>query len=554
MRRLLALLTGVVVLLSFVSCNNGTTGGSVNSSSSDSQSVSTSSEPSSQLTSSDQASSSDTSSDATSSIDDKYGDMIPRKDVSLKNMSFGRVFYRAKQATTVYVIDVSGQSVQTVEMLRSLQGLVTRKQGGTVYLHNGSDASDFWLDYCSAEYGVYFENISISDALKKFSGHIKGAVTYNPDVSYELTVARNIAIQYDYLVSTGDAVFYTSPITVNKPVMSVKDQFADKRSAYNYIIDNCVEKSSTRYVALTGEDTAFFDYIYAVKALVLDFDFSEQWEVEMLSLITGRPDWNETAYVFSDRNVSEALKNVFSVDGFAVINIGDLENSTFFSSVNASFSGRGVHHNINKLSQNKVYVSLCLRIDSISDIQDGVYEAWRKKTAASRISVEFYPVLYEIAPPIAKWFVQNLTANDMLISADLGCGNANLSLMSESTAKKFRKNNEYFLEACGITVLNDGKNMYIAEEYYDSISGLSFSEPSKTIAAVMKFIDIDGLGHWLASTVPVEGSPIYFLIELPSSALGSSGFDELGDMIYDIQRERMGVFEFVLSENLLKYM
>ena len=544
MKRMFSLLIAVLMLLLFASCEQTP---------SDSSSTAGSQNESSDI-SSDISSESSEQSENPSSEDERYADMVAREEVVLGKMSFGKVFYRAAQVTDIYLVDITQEDEETVATLRSLQGLVARNYGGAIFLDDGSTASQFWLEYCSTEYGLYFKKATPAETVKHFSKYIKGAVEYSPDVSYEHTVAQNIAIQSDYVTVTGLSVSLVNSALTNKPLIDIRGLFKDKKSAYDYIMEKCLPTSSTRYLGLLSEDAAFFDYAYAVKALVLNLDFSESWETEMLSLLIGRPDWNDTAYVFTDHTVSSALANVFSADGFAVINMGSFSNSTVFSSASIEYNRHYASYENRALSESRIYASLYYNIESAADIQQTAYMVWSHKSEALSLSLEFYPIMYELAPPIAKWYRQNLTTNDMLVSADLGCGTANLSLMDEETALKFRQNNEYFLNVCDITVVSDSDHLYTAEEYYSQFDGLLVTEPSNTVNGVMRFTDTAGFENWLKSATPMQSSPMYFLIELPHTAFSGEDIGALSTIITETLRERKGVFEFVLTENILLYM
>lgn len=544
MKKILSLFITALILLSFASCgqippDSSSTAGSQNDSSD---------------VSSDIPSDSSYQSENPSSEDERYADMVAREEVVLDKMSFGKVFYRAAQVTDIYLIDITQEDADTVATLRSLQGLVARKYGGAIFLDDGSTESQFWLEYCSTEYGLYFKKATVAETVKHFSKYIKGAVEYSPDVSYEYTVAQNIAIQSDYVMVTGLSVSLVNSALTNKPLIDIRGLFVDKKAAYDYIMENCLPTSSTRYLALLADNAAFSDYVYAVKAVVLNFDFSESWEADMLSLLIGRPDWNDTAYVFTDHTVSSALVNVFSADGFAVINMGGFSNSTVFSSASIEYNRHYASYENRVLSENRIYASLYYNIESAADIQQTAYTVWSNKSEALALSLEFYPIMYELAPPIAKWYRQNLTANDMLISADLGCGTANLSLMDEETALKFRKNNEYFLTMCDITVVSDSDKLYTAEKYNAQLEGLLASESANTINGAMRFTDTVGFENWLKSATPMKNAPMYFLIELPYTAFRGEDIDALNEIITETLRESKGVFEFVLTDNILRYM
>ena len=70
----------------------------------------------------------------------------------------------------------------------------------------------------------------------------------------------------------------------------------------------------------------------------------------------------------------------------------------------------------------------------------------------------------------------------------------------------------------------------------------------------MRFSDQDSLESWLNTAVPVSNEPMYFLIELQSVDFDGEAFEDLGSIISKVQRKRVGVFQFVLTENLLEYM
>ncbi|MBQ9957551.1 MAG: hypothetical protein IJO89_00725, partial [Clostridia bacterium] len=211
MKRIVSALVSILLLLSLVSCTEPS-----NSPQTDSNL--------SELISSDGLSSEATSSE----IDERYEGMIPRTDVSLNKMTIENVFYSTAEVTDICLIDVSELDADTVETLRSLQGLVARNLGGAIYLHSGSAADEFWLEYCSTEYGFYFKRTTPADAIKRFSKYIKGAIIYSDDTPYEYTVANNVAIQSEYLVVTENSVSLVNSVLSNKPLIDIRKQFENK--------------------------------------------------------------------------------------------------------------------------------------------------------------------------------------------------------------------------------------------------------------------------------------------------------------------------------------
>ena len=201
-----------------------------------------------------------------------------------------------------------------------------------------------------------------------------------------------------------------------------------------------------------------------------------------------------------------------------------------------------------------IYASIHYNVDSLSDVQRTAYTVWSHKSTNSAISVEFYPVLYEIAPPIAKWFRQNRTTNDMLISADLGCGLANLSVMKPSTASKFRKINEHFLKMCGIDLVSDGQKIYTLGSFNDMLDGLTAPETESNITASISFIDVDGFKNWISKVEPISNAPMYFLIDM--SAVNFTGYEfvQVDKIITEILKNKKDVIKFVHVKNILQYM
>ena len=537
MKRIISVLILICLLLSLVSCTE-----SSNLPGTDSDL--------SELISSDEFSSEATSSE----FDERYEGMISRSDVSLNKMTIENVFYSTAEVSDICLIDVSELDADMVETLRSLQGLVARNLGGAIYLHSGSASDEFWLEYCSTEYGFYFKRTTPAEAIKRFSKYIKGAIIYSDDSPYEYTVAHNVAIQSEYLVVTENLVSLVDSVLTNKPLIDIRNQFNTKREAYDYIIENCLPQSSIRFLGFAGKGTAFADYLYAMKALVIDFDFSEDWENEMLSYLIGRPDWYEVSYVFADRNLSTALVNNFSANGFGIINAGNFTNTTLLASASIEYNSNKNKYDDKKLNKNMIYASIHYNVESLSDVQRTAYTVWSHKSASSSISVEFYPVLYEIAPPIAKWFRQNSTTNDMLVSADLGCGTANLSVMEPSTAYKFRKINEYFLKMCGIDVISDGKKIYTLNGFNDMMDGLVADETQSNITASMSFTDVEGFENWISNVQPISNAPMYFLIDLHASDFTGYEFVQVDKILTGLLKNKKDVIKFVHVKNILQYM
>ena len=536
MNRIVSALVSILLLLSLVSCAKPSNSPQTDSNLSDLSSDGISSEA------------------ASSEIDERYEGMVPRSDATLNKMTVKNVFYSTAEVSDICLIDVSELDDDMVETLRSLQGLVARNLGGAIYLHSGSAADEFWLDYCSTEYGFYFKRTTPADAIKRFSTYIKGAIIYSNDTPYEYTVANNVAIQSEYLVVTENSVSLVDSVLANKPLIDIRKQFKSKREAYDYIMENCLPSSSIRFLGFVGKGNAFTDYLYAIKALVLDFDFTEEWENEMLSYLVGRPDWYEVSYVFTDRNLSSALVNTFSASGFGIINAGNFTNTTLFSSASIEYLNNNMKYSNKELDKNMIYASIHYNVDSLSDVQRTAYTVWSHKSTNSAISVEFYPALYEIAPPIAKWFRQNRTANDMLVSADLGCGIANLSVMNPSTASKFRGINEYFLKMCGIDVVSDGQKVYTLNSFNDMLDGLTVPETESNITALISFTDVDGFKNWISAVEPISSAPMYFLIDMSASNFTGYEFIQVDKIVTEIIKNKKDVIKFVHVKNILQYM
>ncbi len=86
------------------------------------------------------------------------------------------------------------------------------------------------------------------------------------------------------------------------------------------------------------------------------------------------------------------------------------------------------------------------------------------------------------------------------------------------------------------------------------LDGMVMPDPISNITANMRFNDITSFNGWLSSVVPSDTSPMYFLIELPSAEFDRDDYTRLCDYIDTALPERENEVEFVLSENLLRYM
>ena len=129
-------------------------------------------------------------------------EVIPvRVPKTLGTMTMGKLFYKPKQASTIYKINTLNLSADYIAALRCLQGLVARTYSATIYLENTSDDS-FWSNYTATEYGLVFEEMTPADAFAKFKDKITTFVLYNEANAYEYEIAQTYASLNDGIAVT----------------------------------------------------------------------------------------------------------------------------------------------------------------------------------------------------------------------------------------------------------------------------------------------------------------------------------------------------------------
>jgi hypothetical protein len=348
-------------------------------------------------------------------------------------------------------VDVSMLHDDTVICLRSLQGLIGREMGGAVYLDNGKDADNFWRSYCTAEYGVLFKRLTAEELLEKYADVIGDVVIYTPD-SYEFYIAQNIASVSGGIIASPDVYERYKKYLSKSAPNNICGRWNSKQEAYDYSVRELLPKCSKNYISMLSPSEGFNDYAFAVQSFSCELSLSVDWEKALLADILSDERWQLPAVCFAESDNDTDWIDFASGYGFTTLAAGGFSNATFFSSVRVDI--RTVSSGTADISSDgSAYVSVCLSADSMGDVQQSGFEVWSNKRSVTHFAMEFYPSLFELAPPITNWYLQNTMPSDTLIAAS-GWGCVNDSRIPYDLYEIWHLTNNYFLSSCGITCVS----------------------------------------------------------------------------------------------------
>lgn len=503
-----------------------------------------------------------TSSANTSSVQS----IIDDKETPLGTLKSSKVFHKAKQAGIVYYADISEENDDMKATLRTLQGLVARTSSASIYLIDDDDDSDnFWRRYCSSEYSISFVFTDVDGIISLFKDMIKSIVIYSDEKekTYQFETAQNIAMINDGIIATESVMKRLEDLEVDAKQTDISNLFASKRAAYEYIITKIAPVASDSYIASTDQSCTFNDYIYAVKALNLNFDSGVSWQKEMHYKLIKSTRYRTLPILFNDNDSSANDIKRFSENGFVEINIKGLSNITFFSSVSSNSQAYSKVKGSDISGKNpSAYFSIGVDISSPGELQHIAHSIINDYRNNTPITIKIHPALLELAPPIMNWYVQNSSAKYSLICDGMGWSRVNLEKMNQDNREAWYTINNYFLDMSAITTtVCDITNDDILSEYISKtnlstviikgsaesvsdtkiidkatvINGISFSSPSK-------------LTKWM-STHDYD-MPSYYFVDLPLSLYG----DETGEIIDSIvsfaNKISVDKFRFTSVENL----
>lgn len=397
-----------------------------------------------------------------------------------------QAFYAPRHADCVYTLDISGLDKDTVDMLRTLQGLIARYDGGALYLI-GSDADRFWKNYAANEIGLYFQETTVEALLARYAGRIAGVVLYTPE-TYEYETAFNMAMLSDRLIATEEVARRYALLALGR-VSDLRHMYADQRAAYDAVLH--LLPATVEYGYWLGESGAFADYAYAVRAPM--FRLAPEERAAWLDAVSIGQEANPfRGVIFTEENLDRAPT---SEKGLGLLNVKGFGNATFFSSVTTTKKYTPKTSAVTAPGgEGLTYATLLLRAESLGDTVNRDYAVWQSQSGQVPVSYEFPTALSELAPMIVMWY-QGASVDNSRLVAGGWCGVEEKSV-SYTAYRKWHTVNNAMMAACGLNVaVTDALRE-------DAIYGESFGDCSS--AAGIFVADGSGDGSvWLSKNTPV---------------------------------------------------
>lgn len=485
--------------------------------------------------------------------------MLQRQPSKIGGMVMQGIFYHPQQADTVYLVDVTRATDAEVATLRCLQGLVARTSAA-IYLY--SDEADlYWRDYLTAEYGVYFESADLARLLTVFGDCYNGVAVYGSE-GYEFALAATVAGQSNRVLMS-EAVFEQyADLFEDNMVLLMSHLAANADDAYYYIYQSMLSDVNKNYVAVCDEQTAFLDYMIATGCLCID-NMSEL--LTAAGYIAASIDAQLPAVALLGEQPDEVRLAKLSELGFSAIDINDMRNTTLFASVQVrQIEAYTTSPSLGAQAGN-VYVAVMLASEGVHTLQQEVTTLWNNRSSITRVSTEFYPAIYELAPVIANWYMLNCNATDNLVAPHCGWSAVDAGKMSEQHYTQWTLLNNYFLNACGIKtvsncVVSDAEQLRIvggdtaAEGFVVPLNVLGAIEQTDDTPRVVGYVDIatiDGLTDWLGSIEADEEQPQFYVVRLQPSEYDDEIYRQIDAVAANANLAAGGIFKFVMVDDLI---
>lgn len=485
--------------------------------------------------------------------------LLQRQPAKVGNMVMQSMFYHPEQADTVYLVDVSRMTDGEIATLRCLQGLVARTSAA-IYLY--SDEVDlYWRDYLTAEYGVYFESADTARLLEVFADCYDGVAVYG-NKKYHFALAATLAGQTGKVIMSQSVYDKYADRFEQEDVLQVGELAATGKEAYDYVYGNLLEGANKNYVAVCDEQTAFLDYMIATGCICVD---SSEELINASAQVAACADAQLPAVALLDEQPSAAALADLSALGFSAMDIGDMTNTTLFASVQVrQIEAYTTSPSLNAEAGN-VYVAVMLASDGVHTPQQEVTALWNERSSITRVSTEFCPALYELAPAIANWYMLNCTSTDNLVAPHCGWSAVDAGEMSEEHYAQWTLLNNYFVNSCGIRtvsncVISDAADLDIigkdsaAEGFVVPWALLQSITPTEDTPAVVGYVDIatiDGLAEWLDGLESDEEQPQFYVVRLQPNEYDAEIYRQIDAVAANANLAKGGIFKFVMVDDLI---
>lgn len=401
-----------------------------------------------------------------SSLSSSVAEKHVRGPQAIGNMTLQQLIYKAKQAVTVYVVDISDLDDGMKTALRCLQGLVAREEDAAIFLED-SDSDYSWRQYCASEYGVFFKNIGYNELFLQYSDLIEKIIIYDDD-GYEFNTAFTMASVFNGICLDGETVRkLDADVLKGKETADVRNLWASYDEAVNYAFENFADKCTPGYFATVTTDTCLLDYLYATKTFCVDLTQDTGSTISRISQTFPI----DTFGLYFGSSLHEGFISSLSAEGFILVPANSLSNSTTLSSL-PKLNMQMVQETPDNSSsgEDKSFLSISLinasSLESTMNYQKIVQSS---DFASLNLGVSVNPILLEMAHPIISWYYQNKPSGHEIISTVDGIGRVDWEAFKDEYIDDLYDENNRLLAESGIKNLPLSGN---AVSCSDFISGL----------------------------------------------------------------------------------
>lgn len=428
-----------------------------------------------------------------------------RTPESIGNMTLGTVMYAAKQAVTVYAVDISELDGGLKTALRCLQGLVAREEDAAIYLEE-NDSDRTLQQYCASEYGVFFRQIDCGELFLKYSNLIDEIVIYDPAEEHSFNAALcEAAVKDGICVDSDTIISLDADVFKGKTTVDLRGRWASADEAAEYTLSELAPLCNKNYLASVNADSDMLDYLYATKALFLDTEVSDT--AGLISRAAEAAGLDSFGLYFGTD--SSGLVTPLSSAGYVYLPSSGLPNSTLLSSL---------PHLTTRLEQEtpspaetddgKIFVSVSVFPDAdlIQDVYGYSSLIQSSRLPSMHMGVAVNPVLYELAHPILCWYYQNRPEGHELISCTDGIGLTDWSAFKAEYTDALCGANKTLLADSGITLLPLSGSADTAVFAAEKLCGGSFISVPEDYTPDTA---VSGDGDCVCAFVPKDSADLY---------------------------------------------
>ena len=405
------------------------------------------------------------------------GEKHVRGPENIGNMTLQQLTYKAKQAITVYVVDISELSDGMKTALRCLQGLIARENDAAVFLENGE--SDYsWRQYCASEYGVFFKNIGYNELFLQYADLIEEIVIYDNN-GYEFNTAFTMASIHNGICLDGESIRQIdADVLKGKETVDVRNLWPSFDDAVNYAFENLVDKCTPGYFASVNSNTCLLDYLYATKTFCIDLTSDSTGIISRVSQAFSI----DTFGLYFGSSLHEEIISSLSAEGFVFVPSDSLSNSTMLSSLpKLNMQMTQDTPNNQSTGQDKIFLSLNLIDSSVLESTMNYRKIIQSADLASLdLGISVNPILLELAHPIISWYYQNKPAEHEIISSVDGIGRVDWSVFKSDYIDDLREETGSLLDKIGINILPLSGNAETCSDFISGIKSDCFFISSKT--------------------------------------------------------------------------